>query len=289
MHRSGVRCASQATVWRIHLALAALAVAGCHRELDVALTQQIAAQRLAADMRVQLHRSAEAVQRAIMADTDETSADFVREAQEATAALEEDYRSIEPIVGKIGSGEEVRLAQEFGNSLGRLKDLDRTLLALAVENTNVKAQRISFGPAREAAAALRDHLELAVRSAAPVLVVRAELLATRVQLGVREIQALQAPHIAEADDAVMTELEKQMARSEATARASLAELSQLLGPDATELVAAQRDLLALSRENSDVRSLAVALGDKRTATAACDSSLIALQGELAKHGFQATR
>ncbi len=48
---------------RIHLALAVLAVAGCHRELDVALTKQIQAQKLAADMRVELHRSAEAAQR----------------------------------------------------------------------------------------------------------------------------------------------------------------------------------------------------------------------------------
>jgi hypothetical protein len=275
-------------------------MAGCHRGLDVALTQQIEAQKLAADMRVQLHRSSEAVQRAIMADTDETIANFVREAQEATASLEADHRSIEPILAKIGSGEEVKLAGDLADAFRRVQDLDRMLLALAVENTNVKAQRLAFGPAREAADALRDHLERAARSAPPVKALRAELLAARVELGVREIQALQAPHIAEADDAAMTRLEQQMADDESAARASLAEMSQLLGSAAgDELTAAreqlerfaqvQRELLALSRENSNVRSLAMALGEKRALTATCDAALIALQDELAKHGFHATR
>jgi hypothetical protein len=282
------------------LVLAALAVGGCRRGIDVALTQQIEAQRLAADMRVQLHQSAEAVQRAIMADTDEVSADFAREAEQASAALEGNRQAIEPILAKIGSDEEVRLAQEFGAALGRLRDLDRTLLALAVENTNVKAQRLSFGPAREAADALRDHLDRAARAAPARNALRAEILATRAQLAVREIQAIQAPHIAESEDAAMTALEQQMTGSESSARGSVDELAQVLGAaGASELAAAReqlerfaqanRELLALSRENSDVRSLAAALGERRTLTAACDSALIALQAELAKHGLEATR
>ena len=100
-------------MWRTHLALLVLALAGCERRLDVALTRQIEAQKLAADMRVQLHRSAEAVQRAIMADTDEASSSFVREAEEASSALETGLRSIEPILTDIGSGEEARLVKEF--------------------------------------------------------------------------------------------------------------------------------------------------------------------------------
>jgi len=117
---------------------------------------------------------------------------------------------------------------------------------------------------------------------------------------VREIQALQAPHIAEAEDAAMTRLEHQMGEADTAARASLAEMAQLLGSAASaELDAAreqldrfaqnQREILALSRENSDVRSIAAALGEKRTRTAACDAALIALQEELARHGFRATR
>ena len=295
-----MRHATLARMRWIPIALAALALGACHRDLDVALTQQIEAQRLAADMRVQLHRSAEAVQQAVMADTDEASADFAREAREAADALESDRRALDAVLAKIGSAPEKQLAQDFGAALAKLRELDGTLLPLAVENTNVKAQRLSFGPAREAADALRDHLDRAAQSAPARDAVRAQLLATRAQLAVREMQALHAPHIAEAADDAMTALEQQMASSDSAARASLAELSQLLGSaGATEVAAAreqlerfastQRELIALSRQNSDVRSLASALGEKREVTAACDAALIALQSELAKRGFRATR
>lgn len=181
-----------------------------------------------------------------------------------------------------------------------MRELDRSLLALAVENSNVKAQRLAFGPAREAADAFCDRLEDVARSAQGANALRAGLLAARAELAVREIQALQAPHIAEADDAVMTRLEERMAASERAARAALEELSSLLDPAGRDglgtarehlerFAATHRDLLALSRRNTDVRSLAVSLGNKRKLTAACDATLVALQDALAKRGFRATR
>jgi hypothetical protein len=45
----------------------------------------------------------------------------------------------------------------------------------------------------------------------------------------------------------------------------------------------------LSRRNSNVRSLAMSLGEKRMLTAACEDSLRALRDALAKRGFTATR
>jgi len=285
---------------RIALALVWLATTGCDGGLDVALTQQIEAQRLAADMRVQLHRSAEAAQRAIMADTDEASADFAREAREAADALEADRRAIGPILAEIGTDAEQRRILEFSTAFGALQQLDRALLPLATENSNMKAQRLAFGPAREAADALRDHLERARRTAMREEASRAELLAARVQLAVREIQALQAPHIAEADAEAMTRLEKQMGDAEADARAALDDLVNLMAPRVEpQLVAAreqlerfaqiQRELVALSRANSDVRSLASALGEKRERIAICDAALVSLQEELAKRELRATR
>jgi hypothetical protein len=279
---------------------AGLTLIACDHELGTALGRQIEAQRLAADMRVQLHRSAEGVQQAIMADTDELSAGFARDAQAASSALEADLHTIEPILAEIGSQDEVRIGHELAGTLARLSELDRSLLGLAVENTNVKAQRLAFGPARAAADGMREALEGAVRAAPEPKRLRAELLAARTLLAVREIQVLQAPHIAEADDAEMTRLEARMAASEAAARSALAELSSLLGPvSQTELATAgakldafaqaQRELVALSRQNTDVRSLAVALGDRRTLTASCEASLVALQESLSKHGLEATR
>jgi hypothetical protein len=287
-------------VAHVLLALALLAFAGCDRSPNVALIQQMDAQRIAADMRVQLHRSVEAVQRAIMADTDDASNDSAREAHEATDALEADRSAIDALLADIGSAQEKQLAQDFGAAFTKLRELDRTLLALAVENTNVKAQRLSFGPAREAADALRDHLDRAAESAPAPKAGHAQLLAARTELAVSGILVRHGPHIAEADDGVMTQLEQQMADLESSARASLAELAQLLGSRSEPEVAAAREqldrftgihqqIVTLSRENSDVRSLASALGEKRELTATCDAALIALQSELAKHGSQATR
>jgi hypothetical protein len=54
-------------------------------------------------------------------------------------------------------------------------------------------------------------------------------------------------------------------------------------------IAINAELVALSRQNSDVRSLALSLGHKRTLTAACDDSLRVLQTALQRHPFTATR
>ena len=112
----------------------------------------------------------------------------------------------------------------------------------------------------------------------------------------REIQVLQAPHIAEADEAVMTRIEKQMATEEAAARGALANLKTVTEPASRpqlDAAAAALDrfmginaqIIELSRRNTNVRSLALALGQKRTLTAACEDRLHALQDALATREF----
>ena len=98
----------------------------------------------------------------------------------------------------------------------------------------------------------------------------------------------------------MTRLEEQMAAAEARARGAVADLTRQLPATSRSQLAASIDaldrftqqnteLLALSRRNSNVRSLALSLGRKRTLTAACDDTLRALQDALSKRGFNATR
>jgi hypothetical protein len=117
---------------------------------------------------------------------------------------------------------------------------------------------------------------------------------------VREIEVLQAPHIAASEDTVMADLETQMAALEATARSALQELDSLNTPELHAAVAAAKKLLTdfmavnaqlvtLSRRNSNVRSLALSLGQKRTLTATCEGDLRALNDRLTKRDFAATR
>src|SRR5262249_19227301 len=117
---------------------------------------------------------------------------------------------------------------------------------------------------------------------------------------VRDVQVLQAPHIAEAQDAVMSRLEKQMTAGEETARSDVTALAALVGTAGQGAVsdargaldrfsALSRQLVGRSRRNSNVRSLEIALHQKPALTAACDDSLGALIAALAKAGAGATR
>jgi hypothetical protein len=111
---------------------------------------------------------------------------------------------------------------------------------------------------------------------------------------------LYAPHIAEAQDAAMTVMETQMTAAAARARESLEELRGMLPsiPSAQldaasaaldRVLSIHKEIITLSRRNSDVRSLALSLGEKRKVTAECEAHLQALEDALAKHEFTATR
>ena len=104
----------------------------------------------------------------------------------------------------------------------------------------------------------------------------------------REIQALQAPHIAEADDAAMTRLEQSMKAAESAARSALGELSKLTSAETASEVtkasaaldrfmASNAEIVRLSRANSNVQSLTLSLGQTRRLLAACDESLQSLE------------
>ena len=235
-----------------------------------------------------------------MADTDEASVTFAREAEQETEAVQRDVDALGPILQGLNFSNETQLLQQFVSRFAEYRALDRRILDLAVENTNLKAQRLSFGPAQEAADAFRDALKAVVPSVPAKDTWHAEALVASAVATVREIQVLQAPHIAEADEAVMTRMEKRMATSEAAARNAIKELMGLVQPAARPRLAAaaasldqfvslNTQILALSRKNTNVRSLALSLDQKRTLTTACEESLRALHDALAKRGFTGIR
>jgi hypothetical protein len=117
---------------------------------------------------------------------------------------------------------------------------------------------------------------------------------------VREIQVLQAPHIADADAAVMTRMEKEMATSEMTARDALDKLRPLVGSASAQTVTAagaaldrfmglNAEIIALSRRNTNVRSLALSLDQKREIVVKCEDTLRALRGALEKREYAGRR
>ena len=253
------------------------------------------ARRLAADLRLQLHKASDASNQAVMAQTDEASTSSSRAAQKATALVDTDALALGPLLQKLRFSREAQSLEEFKRHFSQYESLDRQILALAVENTNLKAQHLSFDPAREAADAFRDSVTSAVANIGGKDNCRARELGQTAILALREIQVLQAPHIAEADDAAMSRLEQEMTSLDRRAREALETLSALTEASSRATLDSalaslnkfhdiSRQIVSLSRTNSNVRSLSLSLRDKPPLLGACDENLNALQQALASEG-----
>jgi len=292
------RTAERATIPGLFFLGVATVAAACNAPM--VLTQQVEARRLASEVQLQFTKAADAGNRSVMADSDDDAMAAAREAEQATHAVLDGSERLEGILTSMGYSEELQFLGTFRDRFAEYQKLDAEILPLAVENTNLKAQRLSFGPAADAANAFRASIEAAVKTARAGDAWRAEALAGRATAALLEIQVLQAPHIAEAQDAAMDRIEQQMAASDAAARRQLEQLKSLLPPDAgphltaataalDQFKAINTELIALSRRNSNVRSLALTLGRKRMLTAQCDDQLRGLQAALMKHAVTATR
>jgi hypothetical protein len=283
---------------RIVVVCAVVAATGCRAQ--AVLTQQVEARRLASELQAQFSKATAASNRAVMSDADEDSTVAVREAEQATQAVARTVDDLRTVLTAMGYSDELALLGGFTQQFEAYRKLDAEILPLAVEHTNAKAQRLSFGPAAEAVSEFRAALDSAIKTAPPDVRPRIDLLAARAAEAVLDIHVLHAPHIAEAEDEAMTRMEQRMAASEKQGRAALAQMQALLPVGARSQLTApsnaldkfmkvHAEIITLSRRNSDVRSLTLSLGDKRMVTAQCDDQLRALQELLAKHSVGATR
>jgi hypothetical protein len=276
--------------------VAVASLAGC--DVNTALEHIAEARRLSADLLIQFTRSAASSNRAVMADTDELSAAFARESAEARAAVEKDRDALVPLLEELRFADEVAMLSEFRARFAEYQALDRTILELAVQNTNLKARQLSYGAAQERA----DEFADALRSigAAPGDAWRAKALAASALASLREIQVIQAPHIAEPDDQDMTRFEARMAQAEQAARESLAGLAPVVSPASRPALARatrafdqfleiHKQIVTYSRQNTNVRSLALTLNEKAKLQAACESTLRTLRDALSRRGLTGTR
>lgn len=284
----------------VRLCLAAvIGAAACADGSKAVLNQQAEAHRLAAHLHVQFTRAADASNRAVMADTDEASGNAASEAQQARREVEQDVTALQKVLTDLGDREEAGQLDRFKARFDEYRKLDDTILPLAVENTNIKAQRLAFGQGQEAVDAFRKALDTALRST-PHGGGSGEALAAQATAALLEIQVMQARHIAESDEAAMGRMEAAMTASAAKARQALDGLkkampssgsAQLTGAASAldRFMEVNAEIVKLSRRNSNVRSLSLSLGRKRTVTAECDDLLQQLEEALARHHFAATR
>jgi hypothetical protein len=293
---SGSRIALYATVT---LSAFAITTAGCTFPRAY-LTELVEARRLVADLHVQFTRSADAANRAVMADTDHASIAAAGEAQQATARVERTAALLTPLLRSMGYSAELRHLDAFAARFAEYRRLDAEILPLATQNTNLKAQHLLFGPARAASEAIRQSLEAAERTPRTGQGPEAQIWVQKAIVATLDIQVVLAPHIAAADEATMTSLEAEIAHRSEAVRQALDRLRPLIAAQGTadldearaswdQFVAVVREIVALSRRNSNVRSLALSLGRKRVVTVQCEEHLRALEEALQQHEFRATR
>ncbi len=258
------------------------------------------ARSLTSDLRVQFAQVDKATTQAVMADTDEASEAFVTEARTAAASVVGDLDALKPLLQTLRYVREREILEKFADRWTKYRMIEGQVLALAAEKTNLKAQRLAFGPAREAADAFRDAVALLAKAAPRDETCTAERLSLTAAISVREIQVILAPHVAESDDAVMTRMEQEMAVLEQKARTAVGGLAALCGTGAARSAASAlasldhfkqvcQQITELSRRNTNVRSLALSLHDQATLAASCDEDLRALQLGLDQEGVGPSR
>ena len=185
-------------------------------------------------------------------------------------------------------GEKDLLAQ-FSQAFTEFQRVDADLLSLAVKNTNIKAYGLAFGPAANQVGAMNAALSrIVAANADSPEAKRVMLLAFGAEIAVLRIQTLLAPHIAEENDRKMYRMEALMAREDDRIRKDLdglaAHPSVRGDPDLTQAAShyarftrIRTQILALSRENTNVRSLAISLNEKRKVMLLCQATLDALR------------
>ena len=178
---------------------------------------------------------------------------------------------------------------QFSKVFSDFQRVDNDLLDLAVKNTNIKAYGLAFGPAADALKDMDTALSrLAATNAGSPEANSVAFSAFGAQTAALRIQVLLAPHIAEESEKKMDELEAQMARNDQEVRkdlAALAAIEKLRGDSDLETAVAdyarfsevRGRILVLSRENTNVRSLAISLDEKRKALFLCQDVLSGLQ------------
>ena len=243
-----------------------IAITSCYRNPGSVLQRMSNARQIAARLQVEFTQASDVTNLAVMADTYEASAQFARESEQKMLVVQNDAEALRSLLASLMFSSETALLGRFDHQLAIYRALDRNILELAVASTNLKAQRLSFGPAEQAEDDFRVALESVARGASENSC-QVQTPCFRALASVRLIHALQAPHIATASDDVMTRLEQEMATAEADSRGALQNLATLAMADTKTKVAAAKtaldhfvkcnqQIIALLRRNSNVRSLA---------------------------------
>jgi hypothetical protein len=270
-----------------------LVVLHFHEDKNAAAQLAFKAKRveLVEQMRLALAWASEAEKSAVMATTDQDSQSFADQSRAQVAAVERGRQELEELLQAGGTKTEQDLLAKFSQAFAEFQRIDKDLLDLAVQNTNLKAYSLAFGPAAEVLNEMDAALARLVAQNASSASPEARQVLQRAddaRIRALRIQTLLPPHIAEESDQKMDELEARMAKEDLEVRQDLEGLAALLKPAGSpdlETAAScyakfseiRAQILKLSRENTNVRSLAISLNQKRKVMLMCQDALAALE------------
>jgi hypothetical protein len=278
-----------------------LAYNGTHVPLEDTYKNIMKKSEILSQMRIDLLKSVEMEKNAVMAVTDTESQKFADQSLAASASVEQNLKLLRSLVDATPLPDEKIFIIEFSNCWTELCLLDKVILELAVQNTNLKAANLSRGKGGEVMRQFEHALEDVMRpySGTPNegRVIR---LSYRAITAGQKIYNLHNSHIAEASDEKMNQIETQMKVYENEASKSLDGLAGIVGEKSRDALVQAKTafsefnevtakVLKLSRQNSNIKSLELSLNKKRKIAAVCDEILAAFQEAVQNRTFRATR
>jgi hypothetical protein len=243
-------------------------------------------------MRINLLKSVEMEKSAVMAISDQESEVFAKQSLKAANDTEHDLHELSSMAE---AEEERRLVQEFFGCWKDFREIDKMLLDFAVQNTNLKASGLSYTRCADSV----RRFEVSITNLTEIYPenIRIAKLVYQAIMSALKIHNLQAPHINAANDEQMDDIESLMISEADQIRNSLNDLSGITDMrgrsslnDAntafTEFMTVNTEVVKLSRQNSNIRSLELSLGKKRNVAAHCEEILGLMQEKLRVKPFR---
>jgi hypothetical protein len=281
--------------------LGALTVFGYYRGNSNPFETEFIKVDLLSTMRIHLLEAIEAEKNAVLATTDEESESFAVRARQAADEVESNRKEIESIINQEQLPREVGILNNFNICWSQFKKLDETILALATQNTNLKAQKISSTQGAQEMERFEQSLNrLIYRNTSNTRCNKTAMLSYEALTAGLRIFSLHKPHIEEADDQEMDKIEQSIKSYDLSARKALASLHGIANPNESEdmknaeaayeqFMKLTAEVLKLSRMNTNIKSVELSLGKKRLISSQCQDILATLQETVQAQRSKATR
>ncbi len=243
----------------------------------------------------------EAEKNAVLSLNREESQNFVLQVNQAGKALETHRQALDKLTQIQSTPTEKQLLSEFDQCWLQFKTLDQQLLAWATQESNIEAQKWSTDTGRKAWEQFEKALNrLKKQGQADKYNPEIENAIAQSQIASLKILALHKPHIEAFTEQEMAQWENEMQVQTALTKQHLNSLAKQLSQQ--DLAAyntaylhweafqgATQKIVRLSRQNSNLKSIALSLGKKRLISTQCKGILNELKQTYADQRFQATR